>query len=69
VAVDISRYFDRGMPKLFAYVLERCALLDQQAPEGMPQVVQTNPAQACFLENRKEVPLLEIVRVERPALW
>jgi hypothetical protein len=67
LSVDTSRNLDVRVAKLSAHIRQRFPLVDQQAGVGMPQNVQTDVRQPCFVEDACEDTRREGVPVERAA--
>ena len=67
VAVTVERGLNRGMAQLRLDVLRVGAVGDQQAGVGVAKVVKSDAAQLGPPERRRELPVPEVVRIERRA--
>jgi len=62
--VGIDRDLNLAMPHLLLHVSERGAFLNQEAPEGVSEVMESETSEAGVLETRQEVIVHQIVRIE-----
>ena len=65
MAVAIERRLNRGMAELGLDVFRVGAVGDQEACVGVPEVVEAYPAEASTPERLRELPVTEVVRIER----
>lgn len=52
------------VPHLLFHVDDRRSVLQQQRPESVTEIVQTNLTNASLGQHRKEYPMVEVVRVD-----
>jgi len=52
------------MTELIFYVYDRGSVLDQERSQGVPEIMEPDLAQSGLREHRREVSMIEIVRVE-----
>ena len=63
VPVCVDCHLDGTVAHLLFDVGERCAVLDELRPEGMPQIVESNLAYACFGEDGQEVAMVQVIGI------
>ena len=69
MAIDVHRNLNRMVSHLLLHINDRCSALNQQGPKGMPEIVESDSAEAGMFQGRQEIAVIEVFRLkDRPRL-